>query len=358
VPKVVTLFGPNASGKSTILRALTFIAWFARDSLSQPPEARLPFERFNDEGSAQRPTFLRLHFAGLSDPSAATTLNADYSVYIYELLLGNSEEGKNWVISESLRRQPGGQGRSHKVFERIDDGTVSTDATFRLGAFSGVTVRKNASAISTLAQLGHLPSLKFREAAQTVLSNILLERYSLTEEAIAGMYLRDPKLVESLNREIDRIDLGVRDVQVASVGGSAELQFRHEGLQRPMRLMSESHGTRAVLHYFPMINIAFQTGGIAVIDELDASIHPRVVAEMFRWFHDPIRNPQNAQLWITCHNASLLDELEKEEVFICEKNKKGQSRIYGLKDVKAVRRDHNLYRKYMSGVYGGVPLIG
>jgi hypothetical protein len=167
-----------------------------------------------------------------------------------------------------------------------------------------------------------------------------------------------PNLTKKLNREIDRIDLGIRGMQVSGDGSNAELLFHHQGLQIPMRWVAESHGTRSVLKYFPIINHALEGGSVAIIDELDASIHPHVVAELFRWFHDPERNRRDAQLWITCHNASLLDELEKEEVFICEKDRRGHARVYGLKDVKSVRRDHNLYRKYMSGVYGGVPLIG
>jgi len=125
-----------------------------------------------------------------------------------------------------------------------------------------------------------------------------------------------------------------------------------------MSWYAESHGTQSVLKYFPILNHALERGGVAVIDELDASIHPHVIAEIFRRFHDPERNTRDAQLWITCHNASLLDELEKEEILICEKDRRGYARIYGLKDIKSVRRDHNLYKKYISGVYGGVPLIG
>ena len=57
-----------------------------------------------------------------------------------------------------------------------------------------------------------------------------------------------------------------------------------------------------------------------LLDEMDASIHPIVLPEILRWFHDPKRNPANAQLWITCHNASLLDTLVKEEVLFTEKD--------------------------------------
>jgi AAA15 family ATPase/GTPase len=36
-PKVVALFGANASGKSNVLKALSFLAWFAKDSFQLKP---------------------------------------------------------------------------------------------------------------------------------------------------------------------------------------------------------------------------------------------------------------------------------------------------------------------------------
>ena len=308
--------------------------------------------------SAERPTRLRLHFTGATDPLATSEGERGWSVYLYDLVLGNAFNGSNRVIGEALRRQPEGRGKSHRVFERAETGVVVADASFRLGCYGSMTIRSNASAIATLAQLGHPLSLKLREAAQTVWSNILLERADPSDADAARLYLRFPDLTAKLNREIDRIDLGIRGMQVSGDGRNAELLFHHQGLQVPMTWSLESHGTRSVLKYFPIINHALERGSIAIIDELDASIHPRVVAEIFRWFHDQERNARGAQLWITCHNASLLEELEKEEIFICEKDRLGHARIYGLKDIKSVRRDHNLYKKYMSGVYGGVPLIG
>ncbi len=83
-----------------------------------------------------------------------------------------------------------------------------------------------------------------------------------------------------------------------------------------------------------------------------------VLPEIIRWFHDTARNPRNAQLWMTCQNASLLEELVKEEVFFCEKDSRGRTTVYGLQDVQAVRRNDNYYRKYLGGVYGAVPHLG
>ena len=95
-----------------------------------------------------------------------------------------------------------------------------------------------------------------------------------------------------------------------------------------------------------------------MLDELDAAIHPMILPEIVRWFHDPVRNPHNAQLWTTCHNVSLLEDLTKEEVFFCEKDPAGRTRVYGLRDIQDVRRTDNLYRKYLGGVFGAVPHIG
>ena len=125
-----------------------------------------------------------------------------------------------------------------------------------------------------------------------------------------------------------------------------------------MPLHLESQGTRSFLKIFPLIAQALATGGLAVIDELDASIHPTILPEVLGWFHDPARNPNHAQLWMTCHNSSLLDFLEKDEVLFCEKDLAGRTSVYKLSDITGVRREDNFYRKYLSGIYGAVPHIG
>jgi AAA15 family ATPase/GTPase len=125
-----------------------------------------------------------------------------------------------------------------------------------------------------------------------------------------------------------------------------------------MPWLLESHGTRAFIKMFPFIVIALDGGGVVAIDEMDAAIHPLVLPELVRWFYDKYRrNKLDAQLWLSCHSASLLDDLQKEEIVVCEKDRQGRTQVYSLMDVK-VRRDENHYRKYLSGAYGGVPHIG
>jgi hypothetical protein len=109
---------------------------------------------------------------------------------------------------------------------------------------------------------------------------------------------------------------------------------------------------------FPLLVQALATGGIAVVDELDLAVHPLVLPEIVRWFHDPARNKQSAQLWMSCQNASLLEVLQKEEILFCEKDSRGRTSVYGLQGIQDVRRSDNYYKKYLGGVYGAVPQLG
>ena len=151
---------------------------------------------------------------------------------------------------------------------------------------------------------------------------------------------------------------GVRELEITRDGRLPKVLFRHEGLAFPMPAVLESHGARQFLKLFPMIADALDTGGIAVIDELDAAIHPMLLPEIVGWFHDPSRNPNNAQLWMSCNNASLLEDLSKDEIVFCEKCARGRTEMYCLNDVKGVRRNDNYYRKYLGGVFGAVPRVG
>lgn len=355
-PKVVAIFGPNASGKSTVLRALSFVAWFVRESFSIAPGAQLPFEKFNNEEGQRAPTRLTISLAGLADPTDDSA-DAQQCRYQYAIEIGAAHV----VTQEALHYWPPETGRKVRLFGRDADGKVIAASAFGLSGFRQAlekVLRPNASVISTLAQLKHPFATSLWEAAGLVFSNILIERADGVEEQMVRFYADNPKLVTALNREIERIDLGIRAMKLEMGPTGPIALFAHEGHDKLMPLVLESHGTRTFLRLYPFLLRALETGGIAVLDELDSAIHPLVLAEILRWFYDRERNPHDAQLWMTCHNASLLEDLAKEEVLFCSKSGDGQSEVYSLGDIQAVRRDDNYYRKYLGGSYGAVPQIG
>jgi energy-coupling factor transporter ATP-binding protein EcfA2 len=364
-PKAVALFGPNGSGKSTVLKALAFLAWFLRDSFKHDGP-NLPCERFNDEESADRPIRLAVELGGLMNLSAEArtpenlAAATDFGVFRYELELQPKGGAIRTVTREALRLKRHGQGKWLRVFERGPDRAVTGSKTFPLAGFSQVIdkVRENAGVVATLALFEHEPSKVLVEAATRVFGNILIDRTEFDDQAVIQYLAQNPAAVEVLNRELQRIDVGVEKMHIVQTPSGPAPLFKHQGLHIDMPWMLESHGTRSFIRIFPLILMALQSGGLAIIDELDLSIHALLLPEIVRWFYDPDRNQFDAQLWMSCQAASLLDDLTKEEVVFCEKDNHGRSQVYSLMDVGSVRRSDNLYKKYLGGVYGAVPQIG
>lgn len=359
VPLVIAVYGANASGKSNVLRAIAFLSWFVQFSFEHKARALLPYQKFLTDAQAAAPTRLSITFAGLEeplDPEATKTCP-----YVYALELGPRNGGEDRVVHESLHYRPSGAARMVRIIERDETGTVKAAPWLGLGRELAVLeniLRPDASVIATLAQLNNQLALRFVQSASTIETNIFVTRFERNDLDLLTDYARDPGLLNALNRDIQRIDLGVDLVQILAENGGPVASFTHAGLDRPIRMAFESHGTQQFFRTYPTLHRALAFGGIAVIDELDAAIHPSGLPEILRWFADPERNPHGAQLWMSCHAVSLLDVLLKEEVLLCEKGPDGVTSIFRLGDIKGIRRDENFLQNYLGGVYGAVPSIG
>jgi len=366
-PTVVSFFGPNASGKSNVLRALSFLSWFIVHSFTVAPDNILPFQRFQDATSKNEPTRLAVWFAGPNEPGELgrepneNSARQSCSMYSYEVEFGGPSNAGAVILSESLKYWPRETKRQVSLFRRDDSGRVKAHKSFELSGYQSALekiIRPNASVISTLAQIKHGISTHLRIAALHVYTNILIEKSELDETVIANLYLQDPQMLNALNEQIGRIDLGIDNVQIASGPSGPFFSISHTGLDRPLNMIFESHGTRQFIKVFPLLFAVLSTGGIALIDELDHAVHPLVMPEILRWFHDKELNSRSAQLWLTSQNASLLEELVKEEIFFCEKDDLGCTSVFGLQQIQSVRRNDNFYRKYLSGAYGAIPRLG
>ena len=364
VAKAIALFGPNGSGKSTVLKALAFVSWFLLESF-QHKGPGLPCERFNDEASANRPIRLAVELGGLLDLSGSVRTPEDIATaddtgtFRYELHLQPRDGAIRTVSHEALRMRRKGSGKWQRVFERNAERSVLGSKIFPLAGFARVIdkVREDASVVATLALFEHQPSKVISEATGAVFRNILIDRTDPGDQDVIQYFAQNPEALATLNHELQRIDLGIEEMEIVQATSGPAAVFKHQGLHMNMPWGLESHGTRSFIRIFPFILLALQRGGVAIIDELDQSIHPLILPEIIRWFYDRERNPFNAQLWMSCHSASLLDDLTKEEVAFCEKDGRGRTQVYSLMDVGA-RRTDNLYRKYLGGVYGAVPQIG
>jgi len=368
-PKVVALYGANASGKTTVLRALEFVVTMIRDSVVRTVPGFAGIERFNDTESADRPIRFAIELGGIMNLTPEVLQRAmngekvEQGTYRYELEIEVKEGIAVRIASEALRQRPNDHGRWQRVYERDAEGRVKDSKAFSLSGFQHLvkTLADNHTVLSSFAKFQHPTAQLLVDAARKAFFQIE-PVHSFVDRDVIDYLKNQPNVVSRLQDELSRIDVGVEGMRFQHTDNGPLLLFKHSGLAVEMPWPMESHGTRAFIKMFPFIMSALDTGGIAAIDEMDAAIHPNMLPELVRWFYGASgRNQFDAQLWLSCHSASLLDDLNKEEIVICEKDRQGRSHLYSLMDVKMdvkVRRDENHYRKYLSGAYGGVPHLG
>ena len=112
----------------------------------------------------------------------------------------------------------------------------------------------------------------------------------------------------------------------------------------------------------PMVLDALDEGAVVAVDEIDASLHPLLTAQLVALFQDPETNSKNAQHIFTTHDTSLLGTmlgdkvLDRDQIWFVQKNGVGATELYPLTDFKP-RQDQNLERRYLGGSYGAVPVL-
>jgi AAA15 family ATPase/GTPase len=127
----------------------------------------------------------------------------------------------------------------------------------------------------------------------------------------------------------------------------------------PLDFAAESEGTRVWFGLIGPVLTALREGSIVVFDELDASLHPTLSAELLKLFKNPTINQHGAQLVFTSHDTSLLNHLNRVEVWLTEKSKSGATRLGALAEFAGarVRKSQNLENAYLHGRFGALPQV-
>jgi hypothetical protein len=380
---LVGIFGPNASGKSNILAAIQWLRDAVVRSLRTWDEG-IPVDQFLFGPAAGSTTAFEIEYV-------IDGVRFDYQLEV------TAEE----ILYEGLFHYP--LGRRRRVFERNRLELVLQDG---LGSLSGA--RKLLTPRSLMLSIAR----RFREELTLSFANKIagIDSLGLPRNrrffgggggpAYLGARPRDRWFVQpemddpdtdvddeefDVGRENDfdiaakardqglallqMADLGIVDVQEvqdesalargASVSAARRTQFIHtSGNEKyPLDMSEESAGTRTWFRLVGPVLDALRNGDVLIFDEIDASLHPRLSAELLGLFASPSTNPKNAQLIFTSHDASLLARLNRDQVWLTEKNALGASELVPLTDFGGdrVRRSQNLEKAYLEGRFGGIP---
>ena len=366
----VAIYGPNAGGKSNLIKALQYMRAVVAESASvmQPGQAFnvQPFRL--DALSVAQPTEFDISFV----------LDGVRHQYGFELTAQRVTR-EYLLVYKAFKPQ--------QWFERHYDAASGKDVyDFGVGlkgpksVWEGAT-RPNALFLSMAVQLNS-------EQLQPVFAWFLNQLAIFNEITPLGQHfsvdmLRKPEGKRAICDFLTSADISISDIEVVTrkVSGQAvhfdmaagktevrneeqevnELLFHHVTDQGKavFSLGDESMGTRNLLFLTGPVLDILNKGMVLVVDELDSSLHPLLVRRLVELFQNPVVNQKGAQLIFTTHDTSLLDPdlFRRDQIWFVEKDRDQASKLYPLSDFSP-RKNEALERGYLMGRYGALPFLG
>jgi len=369
----LVIYGPNAAGKSNVIRALMEMESIVRHSASKNQEGDLisvtPF-LFN-ETTSNEPTDFEMVFI------------SEGIRYQYGFSATKTQVFEEWLIAYP-------KGRPQRWFSRaFNNETDAYEYKFsdNLAGQKSVwqnATRSNALLLSTAVQLnsdqlkpiynwfkeklrptninGWGPSftaslcedddskeevLKFLKAADFDIHDIKIETEKFDPKSLPDEFpesIKEKIITEMKGKEV----IDIKTIHKTDAGNLVPLEFE-----------DESDGTQKFFSFAgPWIDI-LKNGYILIVDELHDSLHPKMVKYLVELFHSKKTNPNNAQLIFTTHETSILSQevFRRDQIWFCEKDNTQATNLYPLSDFSPRKDKENIELGYLSGRYGALPFI-
>jgi len=359
---VTGVFGPNASGKTNLLKAFSFMGWFMAGSYQEQKDSPIPVDGFKPLG-----------------PDIPSSFHLEYEID-GTLCQYSAALTQKTVLSEKLARRDPKTGRFNALLTRHDSGNGSPlqiGVGKELGLPKAIliqTLRPNASIVSTALQTGNEKLQRWVMPVMGVTNVIRAGRVPGASENellrhATNYFHQSPELADRIQDLLQRGDMGIKDFRIAEVEGInsetgepgkrllPEVTHGAGDLEDfTLPLLTESSGTKRLFIILMYLMESLRTGTPAIIDEMEADLHPHMIPWILRLFTTPILNPKNAQLFFTCHSVEMLNELDKTQIYLVGKDAEDNVSVATrLDQIKGVRRDDNIFAKYNAGTYGAVP---
>jgi AAA15 family ATPase/GTPase len=350
-----TVIGPNASGKTNVIKAIAFIKHLIAYSASDDVEKEILTMPYADN---DKPTELSVRFS----------IGSRLFEYRFSVT-------RKRILKEALREQSLTAARitSKTLFSRQWKNGRYEVVNHVFKVSPDMNWRHNASMVSQILLAQSEPfaaEIVGYWRKNVVTTNVwyggnrddrMQNNDGMTKHAIEDLY-RNTNLLTSAKDILRSIDVGFDDFEREELQIEQEVhhRIRHKYARNnfAINLDFESSGTkRTIVILRDMLRALSVKGGFAAIDELDAYLHPDIVEALVKLFMSPETNPNRSQLLFTSHSHRLLSEFDKQQITLVEKNDDGETEVWRLDDMTGVRADDNYYTKYIAGAYGARPKV-
>lgn len=371
------IYGPNASGKSNLVRAMSTMKTIVMQSANRMQSGdRFKIEPFQLNTSySSKPSCFELIFI----------LNE--TRYNYGFSLDQKRIYEEWLVAYP-------NGRAQKWFTRKFN-LESQDEEWYFG--SGLKgekeriknlVRPNSLFLSHAAQNNHpqlselfqwfktnfnfigpnLPgayTAKFCKDDQLLLSDVVkflieadlgIANFTIKSELFdKEIVVRD--LTDKMKELIKEILQEIGNKEILSAKVFHQMNDSDQTIQ--FDLEEESEGTQRMFEIAGPWLDTLKKGSVLCIDEIDRSLHTLLAVYLVKRFNNSKLNEKKAQLISTTHDTALLDKeiFRRDQVWFTEKDRKSSTKLYSLMEFKP-RKDESLQNGYLQGRYGAIPFVG
>lgn len=346
---VSVVYGPNGGGKTTLLQALSCLITMVVFPIHELKKNRMNLivqQRVNcepflyDEKSKNEPTEFNLYF------------RKNNNEYRYYVAIKN-----DIVVSESLFRRGIGAKKTAVIFTREEN---NIDLGASIGK-SGINTDVNPKMLflSFLAINYNIPVIV---EVQEWFESCVIRNYANPITDLKIMINENESFKKPFLNLLNEMGIDVCDYRYDSEKEDFLLTRKVNNVDYSLSLSKESAGTRKLFGSLPILMIALQTGRLAIIDELDAKLHPKLLRYIISLFTDPKINKFGAQLLFTSHDMSTMSNeiFRRDEIWFAALDDEHSSELYSLyeirkEDGKRVNATASYNKQYLEGRYGADP---
>jgi len=338
---IIAVKGANASGKTNVLKALSFISDFATNSFAYKTDIDIPFDNFfkNDESTHLYITFM----------DSDTT-------YKYEVELNNKK-----VISEIIYK------KNVIVIKRVENKLEKVSKEFE--DIKIVKLRDNASIISTARQYDSISTINIYFLLMNIISNVDsngLQEQFIKHTGASNYYKHNENHFTFVKEVLQKSDTGIFDIRIEEDENKETkvvtyfplFDYKVNSKIKTLTYNQQSSGVKLLFKQLTAYKLVLDNGGVLVLDEFDINLHPDLLPALIDFFDNPEKNPKGAQLIFTTHNTEIIDNLKKYRVVLVNKEE-NESFLYRLDEISdsILRNDRPLTPLYNSGKIGGKPKL-